>query len=409
MIFCKTTAFVKLLLLTKRIRIIQGGTSASKTISILLYLIDKAQSDTTPTLTSVVSESIPHLKRGCVRDFINILQAHKYWKDAYWNSTDSIYTFETGSKIEFFSADNADKLRGGRRDRLFLNEANNMTFDAFEQLEVRTKDLVFIDYNPTSEFWALTKVNGKRDDAEMIILTYQDNEALSQEIINSIEQRKGRKGWWQVYGLGQLGEVEGKIYTGWQIVDEIPHEARLERYGVDFGYTNDPTAIVAVYYYNGGYIVDEIAYKFGMNNKDIADVLINQPKALVIADSAEPKSIDEVASYGLTVIGAVKGKYSVRYNIEVVQEQQMSVTRRSVNVIKEYRNYLWIIDRDGKNTNIPEDEYKHAMDAIAYAMVSIAPMKRKLEQNRVLARKEKLETLKQFDHYRKRGLVPRHL
>jgi phage terminase large subunit len=264
--FQKTTATRKIINLPKRIRAVQGGTSASKTISILLYLIALSQSDKTPKLTSIISESIPHLKRGAIRDFKNIMQTHHYWKDACWNTTDSIYTFETGSQIEFFSSDNGDKLRGARRDRLFINEANNVVFDAFEQLEVRTKDFCFLDWNPTNEFWFYTDVYNKRDDVELIILTYRDNEALSPEIVSAIEQRKNRTGWWQVYGEGQLGEVEGKIYKGWQIIDEIPHEARLERRGVDFGFTNDPTSIVDIYYYNGGYILDEITFTKGLSN-----------------------------------------------------------------------------------------------------------------------------------------------
>lgn len=409
MLYSATSATQKIINLSKKIRAVQGGTSASKTVSIILFLIHKAQSDKSPTLTSIVSESLPHLKRGAMRDFLLILQAHNYFKDSRWNKSDFTYTFETGSKIEFFSVDQPDKLRGARRDRLFINEANNIPFDAFEQLEVRTQEFVFLDWNPVSEFWFYTDVMGKRDDVEPIKLTYKDNEALSQEIINSIEQRKNRAGWWKVYGLGELGEVEGKIYKDWQIIDEIPHEARLERYGVDFGYTNDPTAIIALYYYNGGYIVDEIAYRVGMDNPAIADVLINQPRALVVADSAEPKSIDEIAAYGLTVAGALKGADSVRYNIAVVQEQRMSVTKRSVHVIKEYRNFLWKVDRDGKILNEPEIEFKHSMDAIAYSMVSIAPIKKKIEYNKILDKKDKLQTLRQFDHYAKRGVVPRHL
>ena len=203
--------------------------------------------------------------------------------------------------------------------------------------------------------------------------------------------------------MGLLGEVEGKIYSDWQIIDEIPHEARLERYGLDFGYTNDPTAIVAVYYYNGGYILDEVCYKTGMSNKAIADLLINLPRALVVADSAEPKSIDEISSYGLTVSGAVKGQGSVNFGITVVQEQRISVTTRSVNVIKEYRNFLWQVDINGKALNIPEDDYKHAMDAVAYAMVSIAPIKRRIEQMKGDKKREERELLKQFDAHRKRA------
>src|SRR6476661_42479 len=193
--FQLTTATKKISRLKKRIRAVQGGTSASKTISILLLLIDLAQRDTTPTITSVVSESFPHLKRGAIRDFLQIMQEHQYFKEANWNKTDCIYTFETGSKIEFFSADQPTKVRGPRRDRLFINEANTVPYETFEQLEVRTKEFVFLDWNPTTEFWFYTEVLGKRDDVEHIIITYQDNEALDPAIVRSIEQRKANKNW----------------------------------------------------------------------------------------------------------------------------------------------------------------------------------------------------------------------
>ena len=225
--FAETTALRKIARLNKKIRAIQGGTSASKTISILLYLIARAQTDKEPTLTSVISESVPHLKRGVIRDFKNIMEAHHYWKDGLWNATDSIYTFETGSKMEFFSADQPDKLRGARRDRCFINEANNVHLDAFDQLEVRTKEFIFLDWNPTVEFWFYTEISGKREDVDHIILTYKDNEACPPEIVTSIEMRKNRPGWWKVYGEGQLGEVEGRVYTGWQTIDAIPHEAMV--------------------------------------------------------------------------------------------------------------------------------------------------------------------------------------
>ncbi len=367
------TATKKISQLTKKIRGVQGGTSSSKTISILLYLINKAQIDKTPTLTSIISESVPHLKRGAMRDFKNIMLAHNYWKDERWNATDSIYTFETNSKIEFFSADQPDKLRGARRDRAFINECNNITLDAFDQIEVRTKEFIFLDWNPSSEFWFYTDILYKRDDVEHIILTYKDNEALSQEIVSSIEARKDRKGWWQVYGLGQLGEVESKIYKDWQILDTIPHEARLERYGVDFGYSNDPTAIIAIYYYNGGYILDEVTFRKGLSNKQIADIILSQenPNVLVVADSAEPKSIDELKSYGLNVVPAKKGADSINHGIQAVQEQRVSVTKQSLNVIKEYRNYLWKTDKAGKIINVPESGFDHSLDAVRYGLVSL--------------------------------------
>lgn len=368
MSYAITTATQKLASLTKRIRAIPGGTSAGKTIGIEQILIDLSQQDKEPKLTSIVSESIPHLKRGTIRDFKNMMQAHRYWREPRWNATDSIYTFETGSQMEFFSADNPDKLRGGRRDRLFINEANNVTFDSFEQLEVRTKELIFLDWNPTNEFWYYSEVQGKRTDVEELTLTYKDNEALSPDIIASIEQRRNREGWWKVYGLGQLGEVEGKIYKDWRIIKDIPHEARLLRYGLDFGYTNDPSCIVAVYKYNDGIILDEIAYAKGMSNVMIKDILLANKQAIVIADSAEPKSIDEIKSYQVTIVPTVKGKDSVNTGIQYVQEQRISMTERSVNIIKEYRNYLWAVDKLGKTLNEPEHEFSHSMDAIRYAV-----------------------------------------
>lgn len=359
-----TTATRKILKLKKRIRGVSGGTSASKTISILMWLIDYAQS-TENELISVVSESFPHLRRGVVRDFQSIMEAQKYWKDDRWNKTEFTYTFETGSKLEFFSADQPDKVRGPRRDVLFINEANNIPFETFNQLEVRTRKTVWLDWNPVQEFWWYTDVL-PHNDVDFVVLTYKDNEALDEAIVASIESRRHNTQWWKVYGEGQLGEAEGKIYKDWLTIDEIPHEARLERYGLDFGYTNDPTAIVAIYSYNGGYILDEILYQKGLSNKDIADALKTQPQGLVIADSAEPKSIDEISSYGIAILPAQKGHDSVRQGIQFIQDQRISLTKRSVNVKKEYMNYLWQVDRDGKIINYPIDFYNHALDAIRY-------------------------------------------
>ena len=237
---------------------------------------------------------------------------------------------------------------------------------------MRTKEFIILDWNPVSEFWYYDKVAG-REDVEHLILTYRDNEALDERIINAIEMRRDRKGWWQVYGEGELGEVEGKIYKEWKILDEeeMPHTARLERYGLDFGYSNDPTAIVAIYYYNGGYILDEICFQKGLSNKQIADILNNQSPQLVIADSAEPKSIDEIKKYGVNIIATEKGKDSVNNGIQLVQDQRISITKRSINIIKEYRNYLWETDKDGKILNVPENIWDHSMDALRYALSSL--------------------------------------
>lgn len=387
--FSETTATQKIAALQKKIRAVQGGTSASKTISWLLYLIALSQTDYVcsdcgrrgcqdqthkiswkldPKLTSTLGPNIPHLKRGAMRDFENIMKAQRYWKPERWNKTDKTYEFETGSVMEFFSADDAEKIRGGRRDRGFMNEANLMTLDAFDEFEVRTKDFVGLDWNPTNEFWFYTDVKPLRDDVDHIILTYKDNEALSQEIVDSIESRQNRPQWWKVYGLGQLGEVEGRIYTGWTQIEEMPKEARLEGYGLDFGYSNDPTAITAIYYWNGSYILDELIYQKGMRNAEIAEAMKSYESKLIVADSAEPKSIDEIRLHGIKIIPAAKGPDSVNQGIQLLQDQKILVTQRSINIWREYNNYLWERDKDGRILNKPEHGFNHALDGVRYFM-----------------------------------------
>ena len=376
----QTTAVKKIQKLSKRLRIIQGGSSAGKTIAILLILIDIAQS-MKGVLISVVSETFPHLKRGAMRDFLSIMEGHGYFENKSWNKTDAIYTFDNGSRIEFFSADQPDKVRGPRRDILFINEVNNVSYETYLQLVIRTNRVVFIDYNPVSEFFIHEEVIPKTDH-DFLILTYKDNEGLPPAIVQEIESRRENRNFWQVYGLGLLGESEGRIYKDWALVDEIPHEARLDSYGLDFGYSNDPSAIVAVYYYNGGYVLDQILYQKGMSNKQLADILLNQPRANVIADSAEPKSIDEIMAYGVPIQPAKKGPGSVNQGIQYVQSQRISVTKRSVNIIKEYRNYLWQRDRDNKIINIPEDAWDHTLSAIRYAISSHIPIEQEGYQRR---------------------------
>lgn len=368
----KTTATDKIFSLRKRIRGVAGGTSASKTISILLWLIQRCQQNENE-LWSVVSETFPHLKRGAIRDFLYIMNEHKYYKDQNWNKTDFIYTFETGSKLEFFSADQPGKVRGPRRDGLFINEANNVSYEIYTQLEVRTKNIIWLDWNPVQEFWWYTEVLNKQD-CDFITLTYKDNEGLDSQIVDAIEARRGNKNWWKVYGLGELGMTEGIVYPHFQSIDEIPIDARLVRKGLDFGYTNDPTAILDVYEWNNSYIWDELMYRKGLSNKDIADVLINSDKALTVADSAEPKSIDEIISYGVSVIPSQKGQGSVLQGIQYVQDQRIFVTKRSTNIWHEQRNYLWLTDKEGKIINEPSPIFNHLMDAGRYAMESLRPV-----------------------------------
>lgn len=378
MLYTKTKAVDKILSLRKRLKILQGGSSAGKTIAVLLILIDRAQTEK-GKLFSVVSETLPHLKKGAIRDFLNIMEGHGYYKDANWNRTDFIYTFETGTRLEFFSADSPDKVRGPRREVLFINEANNISYETYTQLAIRTSEEIYIDYNPVSEFWVHDEVipNAEHD---FLILTYKDNDALPESVVKELESRQHKAGWWKVFGEGQLGEAEGVIYPRWPQIDQIPEGARLERYGIDFGYSNDPTAIVAIYYYDQGYILDEVLFQKGLSNKQIADTLLNQDnKALAIADAAEPKSIDEIRNYGVLIQPAMKGQGSVLNGIQIVQDQNIRVTKRSTNLIKANKNYVWETDMDGKPTNKPDHFWSDAMDAVRYGMSSIVPLKARQE------------------------------
>lgn len=380
-----TTALNKILALKARLRICQGGARAGKTIAILMCLIDMAQSNQALTI-SVVSESVPHLKRGAMRDFLRIMQDRGYYDDSRWNRTDYIYTFETGTIIEFFGADSPDKVRGPARDVLFVNECNNVPYTTYRQLAMRTSGVIYLDFNPVSEFWVHTDLL-KREDAEFIKLTYKDNEALSPEIVREIELLQFEsENLWRIYGLGEIGINEGQIFTNWEIVPEVPKKARKVRYGIDFGYTNDPTAVQAIYEYNGGYVIHELAYATNMSNLDIANVLRKyerlmpaeaprrfegRTQVLAVADSAEPKSIDEIKSYGVNIIGSTKGADSVSNGIQVVQRQRLYITEHSVNVIKDWRNYLWKVDRSGRALNVPDHAFSHSPDAVRYAITDI--------------------------------------
>jgi len=372
--FQDTQATKRIFSLKKRIRAVAGGTSASKTISILIWLIDYCQSPKNKNkIATVVSESHPHLSKGAMLDFEMIMKDRGYWNDALWNKK-GIYSFEQGNRLEFYSVDTYGKAHGPRRDILFLNECNNISFNIVDQLIIRTREVVWLDWNPTNEFYFYTDMlPNRKDDIDFITLTYLDNEALDKITIDEIESHRNNKAWWQVYGLGQLGVLEGRIYKDWLIIKDIPHEARLERFGIDFGYTNDPTVIIAIYRYNDGFILDEVTYQKGLSNKTIADILLNQPRALAIGDSAEPKSIDEIKGYGVNIIGATKGPGSVYQGIQYVQSQKISITERSIKTIKAYRNYMFITDKDGKIINDPDDtvhEWSNSMDAIRYGLDS---------------------------------------
>jgi phage terminase large subunit len=291
------------------------------------------------------------------------------WIDTSWNASDFRYTFGNESFIEFFSADNSSKLRGARRDRLYINECNNIDFNSYTELAMRTKQSIFLDWNPSSEFWFHTDLMNDND-VDFIILNYLDNEAAPQSAIDFIlkAQEKGKvsdywANWYNVYGLGQIGNLEGVIFSNYQLIDTIPSDARLLGCGVDFGYSVDPTAIVEVYQYNDQRIIKEICYRTGMLNSDIAKVL---PKGVpVYADSAEPKSIEEIRRFGISIKGVTKGKDSINYGIQVMQGQNYMITKDSTNLIKELRGYCWDKGKDGKTLPIPVGD-SHLIDSFRY-------------------------------------------
>jgi phage terminase large subunit len=378
MAFYHTTAIKRIRRMTARKKVIQGGTSAGKTYAILAVLIHIAAK--AKTEISVVSESIPHLRRGAMKDFGKVMQWTNRWRDEGWNKTLLTYTFANGSTIEFFSADQEAKLRGARRQVLYINEANNIEFEAYHQLAIRTSEAIYIDFNPVSEFWAHTEVLAEQD-SELLVLTYRDNEALPATIRDDIEAAQVKAAtstywanWWKVYGLGEVGSLQGVVFDDWQQVDGIDFAGdKLVAIGLDWGYTNDPTAVVAVYKRGSAILLHELIYQNGLTNQDIAEHLRKLGIGRswpIIADSAEPKSIEEVHRLGFNIHPATKGADSIRNSIDILKRQPMLVTRESTNLIKELRNYTWDTDRTGASLGVPIDRYNHAIDAVRYVALN---------------------------------------
>jgi phage terminase large subunit len=376
----KTTAQTKIAKLKKRLRIVQGGTSSSKTFTILPFLIQYALQHPKSEI-SVVSESIPHLKRGALKDFLKIMDWTGNLNHNNFNKSNLTYKFTNGSYIEFFSADQPDKLRGARRDILFINECNNVAFESYQQLAIRTKKFIYLDYNPTNEFWVHTELLNTGVD-DFVILTYKDNEALDEAIVKEIERAKEKaktssywENWWNVYGLGQIGSLDGVIFNNWKTIDAIPDDARLLGYGVDFGYTNDPTAIVEIYKWNEHRIINEICYNKGLSNSQIAKYITT--KLPCYCDSAEPKSIAELRMYGVNAHAVTKGADSINFGIQIMQEESYLVSTKSLNLINELRKYAWDKDKKtGAKLNKPIDSWNHGVDSVRYHEMETIGLKR---------------------------------
>lgn len=376
-----TPLFYKLDLATEagpRYVSLPGGTRSGKTYCTLQWLYLNIRTFDKPgDITSVVSETLPHLKRGAIRDFERIL-AHPLSMDPHWNASENVYTFENGAKLEFFSADSPGKVMGPSRKRLFINECNHIEWETARQLFVRTTGLVLLDYNPAASFWAIERIE-PRPNCITIRSTYKDNTFLTQEQIDEIEANQDDKNWWQVYGLGLLGKLEGTIFD-FEQVDALPEDARLrEVWGLDFGF-RDPTAIVKMLVDTGkkeAYIQQK-GYRTNMDNNDIAEALIAQefPSHVNLwCDAAEPKSIAEIGKATGGKIracdkGGVSDRKKRRAQIQWVQGWKLFVTKDSVDLIKAMRNYIWETDANGEPTDIPVHKWSHGPDAIRYGLFS---------------------------------------
>lgn len=360
----------------------KGGTRSGKTWS-LLQLCATLATHCDGILISVVGETLPFLKRGVIRDFHSMMGGA--WNADKWNATDLVYSFDNGSQIEFFSADNEGKVHGSARDVLFINECYFVDWEIYRQLEVRTRALIFLDYNPRSRFWVDDNILGKPDVA-LIHSTYQDNPFLTDRQRQAIEAYKDDENWWRVYGLGEIGSVEGLIYTRWATVPEMPSPFKREFYCIDFGFTNDPTAILRVRLSGGELWIEELAYRTAMLNGDIVNVLQQnhvQRNAQIVCDSAEKKSIAEINNIGgFRAVACVKGNGSVVSGITMVQAYKINVTKNSLGVIDELRNYSWKRDANGNYINIPIDRYNHSLDALRYGVTTFLQTQRPIRTPR---------------------------
>ena len=349
----------------------KGGTRSGKTWSLLqcVYYLASRQRN---KVISVIGETIPFLKRGAIRDFRLVID--DLWNSDNWNSTDKIYTIpQTGSTIEFFSADNESKVHGSARDYLFINECYFIDWEIYRQLAVRTRRAIMLDYNPRSRFW-VDEMLLNREDVALIHSTYKDNPYLTDMQIKQIESNKADSNWWRVYGEGETGSVEGLIYTNWSIVQDVPEPYKREFFCIDFGFTNDPTAILRVRLSGGELWVDEIAYRTGMLNRDIVKELRDAGVgrgAQIVCDSAEQKSIAEINNLGgFRAVPVAKGKGSITAGITAVQAYKVNVTQRSLGTIDELRNYSWKRDINGGYINEPIDRYNHSLDALRYGVTT---------------------------------------
>ena len=355
---------------TAKIVVQQGGTRSGKTYNILLWIIFSYCQRNEGKIITICRKSFPALRGTVMRDFFTILKDHEIYSEEFHSKTAHEYRLNQNT-IEFISLDMAQKIRGRKRDLLFANEANELTQEDWTQLLFRTNEKVILDYNPSEEFhWIYDQVLN-RSDVDFFQTTYKDNPFLGDVIKEEIERLKQvDENYWRVYGLGERGQSRSLVYQ-FQTCKEIPKEAKLVSYGLDFGYSSDPTSLVRTYLLEDNMYVDELLYRTGMTNQDIA----NEMKALgldrsneVFADSAEPKSIEEIYRMGWNIKPTIKG--SINIGIDIIRRYKLHATESSFNLIKELRNYKYIEDKNGLLTNRPVDNFNHALDALRYSVVN---------------------------------------
>lgn len=368
-----TFVFEKLLaaFINPRIRGIasKGGTRSSKTWSTLQLLHLTCVNSEKPLVISCVAATLPMVKRGMMRDFKQILIAENEWDENAFNKSECTYTYPNGCIIEFFGVDNASKVHGSARDILFVNEAQTIPREIFRQLDIRTRKKVVIDFNPVRKFWGETEFVGDR--YITIHSTYKDNPYLSKEQIGAIEKNKEDANWWRIYGEGETGGVEGNVYPSYEVIDEMPETFTGRCLGLDFGFVNDPTAIVDIRFQGWDLYVDLLCYETGLLNASIADYLTSNMlhRLITVCDNAEQKSIVELQQRRIKAIPCVKGRGSVAAGIAQVKQFRLHVTKRSVKLLDELDNYKFIKDEATDTyTNETIDAWNHALDALRYGV-----------------------------------------
>ena len=359
----------------KKIVICQGGTRSGKTYNILLWLIFSYSQKYTGKTITIFRATYPALRATVMRDFFDILNKYDLYNEAKHNKSNSEYRLN-GNLFEFVSIDQASRLKGRKRNIAFLNEANELSYSSYSQVLFRTVGTdgapsLILDYNPSDEYsYIYTKVK-TREDADFHITTYKDNKFLEQTLVDEIERLKETDDdYWRVYGLGQVGRNRATVFK-FNECDEIPDRAKLIARGLDWGFVNDPSVLVATYVLDNNLYIDELFYKYGMTNRDIHNELtkLNLTRAdQIFADSSEPKSIDELYRYGWNIKAATKGKDSIMLGIDLMKRYNIFITSRSANTIQEFRNYKWLEDKNGNLLNKPEDRNNHAVDSTRYSI-----------------------------------------